>query len=96
MLSHTRLDLRGLKFRLATFITVFQNILIPKSLEMCPCALILGAACLEAIVRLSWHCSSYNNKILRIQLPPSQLFIGSYKLKLHALCFEVRSFLIRY
>jgi hypothetical protein len=25
MLSHTRLELRGLKFRLAAFITVFQN-----------------------------------------------------------------------
>jgi hypothetical protein len=58
MLSHTRLDLRGMKFRLATFITVFQNLLNPKTLEMCPGALILGAACLEAIVRLSWHCSS--------------------------------------
>jgi hypothetical protein len=58
MLSHTKLDLRGLKFRLATFITVFQNLFIPKSLEACPGALILASAWLEAIVRLTWHCAS--------------------------------------
>jgi hypothetical protein len=67
MLSHTRLDLRGLKFRLTTFITVFQNLLIPESLEMCPGALILGAACLEATVRLSWHCSSYSVVVFPVE-----------------------------
>jgi hypothetical protein len=45
--------LRSLKFRLDTFFfTVFQNLLIPKSLEVGSGALMLGDVCLEAIVRL--------------------------------------------
>jgi hypothetical protein len=44
--------LRGLKFRLDTFFTVFQNLLIPRSLEVGSGALILGDVALEAIVRL--------------------------------------------
>jgi hypothetical protein len=42
------------------FVTVVQNLLILKSLEMSRGASTLGAVCLEAIVRLLWHCSSYS------------------------------------
>jgi hypothetical protein len=41
------------------FVTVGQNLLILKSLEMSPGASILGAVCLEASVWLLWH-SSYS------------------------------------
>jgi hypothetical protein len=40
------------------YYSFFKIYWIQKVLKMCPGALILVAACLEANVRLSWHCSS--------------------------------------
>jgi hypothetical protein len=53
--------------RYMVFVTVVQNLLILKSLEMSRGASILGAVCLEAIVRLLWQCSLYSIVVFLVE-----------------------------
>jgi hypothetical protein len=56
-----------ISLRYVVFVTVVQNLLILKSLEISRGDSIFCAVCLEAIVRLLWHCSSYSLVVFPVE-----------------------------